>query len=223
VFLDDKLNIKRFTTQAKKVFSLIESDIGRPISDLSANLRDESLVVQAREVLRTLIYHEREIQTKEGAWRMMRIMPYRTHDNLIDGLVLTFVDIDRIKRIEEQEQAARARAEALVDAVPLPVLVLEATGLKVLRANRAFYTRFRANPKAVAGETCPSIFDERWPAGDALAQLKALASGESQSAQLQLRETLPRVGAVSFEVTAERLDVKTEPAWLVLSLRERPA
>jgi two-component system, chemotaxis family, CheB/CheR fusion protein len=127
VFLDEKLSIKRFTTQATKVFNLIETDIGRPIADLVANLRDDRLLDDAAAVLRTLVFHEREIQTKEGAWRLMRIMPYRTHDNLIDGLVLTFIDIDRIKLTEQREQVARARAEAVIDAVPNPLLVLEAS------------------------------------------------------------------------------------------------
>ncbi|HTU62636.1 MAG TPA: PAS domain-containing protein, partial [Polyangiales bacterium] len=89
VFLDDKLHIKRFTTQAKKVFSLIDTDIGRPISDLAANLRYDGLLSEAQDVLSTLVFREREIQTKEGSWRLMRIMPYRTHENLIDGLVMT--------------------------------------------------------------------------------------------------------------------------------------
>jgi two-component system CheB/CheR fusion protein len=98
VFLDDKLHVKRFTTSAQKVFRLINTDIGRPISDLAANLRYDGLVEDAQEVLRTLVFREREIQTKDGEWRMMRIMPYRTHENLIDGLVITFVDIDRFRR-----------------------------------------------------------------------------------------------------------------------------
>jgi two-component system CheB/CheR fusion protein len=108
VFLDDKLKVKRFTTSAKKVFRLIDTDIGRPIADLAANLQYDSLVEEATDVLRTLVFREREIQTKSGEWRLMRIMPYRTHENLIDGLVMTFIDIDRFRRHASDSETTRS-------------------------------------------------------------------------------------------------------------------
>ena len=156
VFLDEQLHIKRFTTQAKKVFSLIETDIGRPIADLAANLRYDKLVDEAQEVLNTLVFREREIQTKDGQWRLMRIMPYRTYENLIDGLVMTFVDIDRLKRAQRSEKETRAYAEDVMDALDVGVLVLD-VGQRVISANHAFCEMFASEPRRLVGQTLPHL------------------------------------------------------------------
>jgi two-component system CheB/CheR fusion protein len=151
VFLDHELVIKRFTNQARKVFSLIDTDIGRPISDLTGSIRYEEFEEDAREVLRTLVFSEREIQTKDGSWRLMRIMPYRTSDNQIKGLVMTFIDIDRIKRNETGSERHRVFAEEALDAIPIGVAVLDAA-LTILYANARFYEIFRTNRKRAEGE-----------------------------------------------------------------------
>ncbi|HVW25372.1 MAG TPA: CheR family methyltransferase [Polyangiaceae bacterium] len=205
IFLDDKLAIKRFTTQAKKVFSLIDTDIGRPISDLTANLRYDHLVEEAREVLQTLVFREREIQTKEGSWRLMRVMPYRTHENLIDGLVITFVDIDRVKRAEEEAQMARLYAESIVEAVRVSLLVLD-THLRVVSANRAFYEQFRTTPKLLVGEPIQQVSEGRWDAPDLDAKLRRIAKGDQEVMTASpVTVTLPRVGPERMTLNARRI------------------
>ncbi len=97
IFLDTKLCINRFTPSAAKVFNLIPTDIGRPISDITSNITDENFSKDAEEVLNTLNKREAEVKTREGAWYSMRMMPYRTVENVIDGVVITFTDITKIK------------------------------------------------------------------------------------------------------------------------------
>ena len=101
LFLDKELNIRRFTHQATKIFKLIKSDIGRPFTDQVSHLIYPELAEDALEVLRTLIFTEKQIPTKDGRWFSTRIMPYRTFDDRIDGLVITFVNITDSKQIEE--------------------------------------------------------------------------------------------------------------------------
>ncbi len=101
IFLDNDLNIKRYTDQAKKVVRLIPSDVGRPVGDLVSKLKHQTLSADAAEVLHTLVFKEAEVQTDDGAWYLMRMLPYRTTDNVIDGLVVTFVDITKIKGLQE--------------------------------------------------------------------------------------------------------------------------
>ena len=114
LFLDNDLNIRRFTSEAIKVVNLIASDIGRPLSDISLNLKDQSLIKECQSVVKTLVFKDREVQTRDGVWYIMRIMPYRTSENKIDGLVLTFVDIDQSKKskllLEESRQTQRLAA-----------------------------------------------------------------------------------------------------------------
>jgi len=93
LFLDNDLNVRRFTTQATKIIKLIPSDVGRPITDLASDLRYPELSVDAHTVLRTLVPAEKSISAKDGHWFTVRIMPYRTLDDRIDGVVITFSDI----------------------------------------------------------------------------------------------------------------------------------
>lgn len=100
VFLDNDLHVRRFTLQAKTIIKFIPSDVGRPITDLASDLLYPTLVADSREVLRTLAFSERAISTKDGRWFTVRVMPYRTMDNRIDGVVITFADITAAKNVE---------------------------------------------------------------------------------------------------------------------------
>ena len=100
LFLDNDLNVRRFTTQATKIIKLIPGDIGRPITDLASDLLYPELVEDAHEVLRKLGFSEKAINTRDGRWFTVRIMPYRTLDDRIDGVVITFTDITVAKTLE---------------------------------------------------------------------------------------------------------------------------
>jgi two-component system CheB/CheR fusion protein len=102
IFLDGDLNIKRFTEQARRVIRLIPGDIGRPIADIKSRLRYDQLVADASEVLRTLVFKQTEVYSDDGVWYLVRIVPYRTTENVIDGLVITFVDITALKASQEE-------------------------------------------------------------------------------------------------------------------------
>jgi two-component system, chemotaxis family, CheB/CheR fusion protein len=104
IFLDNELKVKRYTEQAKKVIRLIPSDVGRSIGDLVSTLQYDRLVDDAREVLHTLVFKEAEVRGEHDAWYLMRILPYRTGENVIDGLVLTFVDITAVHGLQREQQ-----------------------------------------------------------------------------------------------------------------------
>ncbi|RPH29210.1 MAG: PAS domain S-box protein [Bacteroidales bacterium] len=121
LFLDKELNIRRFTNQATKIFKLIKSDIGRPFTDLVSDLSYPELSNDALEVLRTLVFIEKQIPTNDKRWFSIRIMPYRTYDDRIDGLVITFVNNSDIKKLEgaliETEQMHRLILNSSSDAI----------------------------------------------------------------------------------------------------------
>jgi chemotaxis methyl-accepting protein methylase/PAS domain-containing protein len=100
LFLDNDLNVRRFTTQATKIIKLIPGDIGRPITDLASDLLYPELTDDAHEVLRKLGFSEKPINARDGRWFTVRIMPYRTLDDRIDGVVITFTDITVAKTLE---------------------------------------------------------------------------------------------------------------------------
>jgi two-component system CheB/CheR fusion protein len=100
LFLDKELNIRRYTNQATKIFKLIKSDIGRPFTDQVSDLVYPDLSADALEVLRTLVFIQKQIPAKDGRWFTIRIMPYRTFDDRIDGLVITFINNSDLKQLE---------------------------------------------------------------------------------------------------------------------------
>ena len=107
LFLDKELNIRRFTDPITNIFKLRTSDIGRPFTDLVNNLQYSGIDADARQVLKTLIATEKAILTSESRWFNIRIMPYRTIDDRIDGLVMTFTEITEYKKLEIELLAAK--------------------------------------------------------------------------------------------------------------------
>jgi len=114
LFLDTQLNVRRFTTQATKIIKLIPGDIGRPITDLASDLLYPELVADAQEVLRRLGFAEKSVNARDGRWFTVRIMPYRTLDDRIDGLVITFADITVAKVLEAKLREKHAALEKIV-------------------------------------------------------------------------------------------------------------
>jgi two-component system CheB/CheR fusion protein len=141
VFLDRSLNVKSFTPAAKDVFPLVDGDVGRPIMHVRPNIESDTLQEDAERVLRTLMAIEHPVQSrKDGTRFMMRMLPYRTADNVISGVVITFTDVTRIAeaeaRIQQLAGDLRSRIselETLLDLVPVGVMVMENTaGAEVL-------------------------------------------------------------------------------------------
>ena len=106
LFLDGALRIRRFTEQATQIIKLIPGDVGRPVTDLASDLLYPELAADAREVLRTLLPVEKSVATGDGRWFALRLMPYRTLDDRIDGVVMTFNDITVAKKLEAELRAA---------------------------------------------------------------------------------------------------------------------
>lgn len=105
IFLDNALHVRRFTNQITRLFKLIPGDVGRPLSDIVNELVYPEMLNDAEEVLRTLVFSEREVATTDGRWFQVKIMPYRTLENVIDGVVITFNDIGRAKQLEAELRA----------------------------------------------------------------------------------------------------------------------
>lgn len=124
LFLDDNLNVRRFTTQVTSIFKLIPGDVGRSITDITTVLDYPGMVDDAREVLRSLVFRETALPARDGRWFLTRIMPYRTLDNRIDGLVITLSDISASKRLEEQLREKEHEALSVFASMPHAFVLL---------------------------------------------------------------------------------------------------
>ena len=129
LFLDHQLRIQRYTPATTSVINLIQTDLGRPVSDIVSRFKDyDRLVPDTRAVLDTLIPREEQVLTQEGHWFQMRIQPYRTLENVIEGAVLTFVDITEQKKLQMVLAESEEKLRTLFEILPVGVSVLDAQG-----------------------------------------------------------------------------------------------
>ena len=176
LFLDHQLVIRRYTPAAVKVYRLIGSDVGRPLSDITSNLDGADLAAELQTVLDTLVPVEREVRTTDGAWYLARIQPYRTFDNVIEGVVLTFTAVTEFKLASEAAQRAiselaaaqtaatqlaRELAEGIVNTVAEPLIVLD-NKLEVVSASRSFYQHFKVTPDETVGRKIYKLGNGQW-------------------------------------------------------------
>jgi len=115
LFLDNSLCVRRFTSETSKITKLIPGDLGRPITDIASVLLYPELADDAHQVLRTLVKVEKQIPTPDGNWYGAHILAYRTLDNIIDGVVITFIDITASKKLEAELRATEARLREMPD------------------------------------------------------------------------------------------------------------
>jgi len=194
LFLDKELRIKRFTQPITGLFSLIPSDAGRPIADVLRRFTDETLLSDTRRVLIDLSPLAREVQADDGRWYMRRITPYRTQDDRIEGVVITFVDFTERYQMAEALKKAHERATWLArfpEENPNPVMRVSANG-DVLYCNPASAANSGWGCKI--GEPLPDIFLPL------VAQ--AMAQNEEVHEEIQLEERLYGITIAPFSSEA---------------------
>ena len=129
LFLDTQLRINRFTPRIAELFNIAAGDEGRSITDFTHNLDDGDIARDARTVLRDLTSREREVRSRSGAWYLMRQRPYRTVEDKIDGVVVTFVDIGERRRAEDALRDSEARMRAVIDGVADSIVTINEAGI----------------------------------------------------------------------------------------------
>lgn len=208
IFLDSDLNIKRYTEKARKIIRLIPSDVGRPVGDLASTLDYDRLEDDVREVLDTLERRELELKCAEGVSHLVRIMPYRTTDNVIKGVVITFIDISRVKEAE-QEAAAERKTQALLqsifDTFRIPALVLDAD-LRVFKANVAFCDAFETNLGKTERQLIYDVGGGEWNIPELRKLLEEVIPEQTAITDYGVRADFPKIGERTFRLSARRLE-----------------
>lgn len=204
IFLDCNLHVKRFTASASKVISLIPTDVGRPIGDLTTKIEYTGITEKAKEVLDRLRPFEAQVMGKDGRWYLMRILPYRTLENVIDGVVITFIDIT------ESKWSARAEfAENIVETVREPLIVLD-DELRVVMANRAFYALFRVKPNATERQAIGDLGKHEWD----IPVLKGLLNKVSKSGKVfqdfRVEADFPGIGPRTMLLNARKIKAASD-------------
>jgi two-component system, chemotaxis family, CheB/CheR fusion protein len=204
VFLDEHLAIRRFTREAAQVYRLVPSDVGRPLADIKSNLEGEDLLVAAQAVLDTLAPCEREVRTVGGAWYLLRIQPYRTLENVIAGVVMTFTNISQRVEAEAEIRLARLLAENIVNTVHEPMLVLDAD-MKIVSASRSFFGYFKVMPQDTLGYSVFALGNGQWDIPALRELLETILPRDKSFDDFVVEHDFPVIGPCKLVLNARRV------------------
>jgi two-component system CheB/CheR fusion protein len=214
------LRLRRMTPVTERVLNVTPSDVGRPIGDLRLSVEVPDLERLLREVIETLAVQEREVEARDGRWYVVRVRPYRTVDNRIDGAVISFVDIDAIKRGLEQAKAARAQAQAILATVREPLVVLDAD-LRVLTATPSFYETFQVTQEETEHQSIFDLGDRQWDIPQLRGELEEVLPRDNAFADVEVEHHFARVGRRTMLLNARRVVAATgQPAMVLLAIED---
>jgi two-component system CheB/CheR fusion protein len=225
IFLDNNLNIRRFTPSIVKIFNVIKSDIGRPISHVTSNLVYPAFEKDLESVLDTLNSKQADVETKDGHWFNLRILPYRTTDNAIGGLVVNFIDIDeRIKAAKATEalaqlKAARAIAESVVNTVREPLIILDSE-LKVISANNSLYRMFQVKREEIENESFFKLGNHQWNIPELRRLLENILRENTHFDNFKVDHDFPAIGRKVMFLNARRVEPVPGQGLMVLLAME---
>jgi two-component system CheB/CheR fusion protein len=205
VLLGRDLTIRRFSAQAGKQFHLLATDVGRPIGGIRHNLAVSDLETFVSEVIATVREVEREVQDRDGRWYSLRVRPYVTLDNKVDGAVLVLMDIDDLKRTERLITEAHEHAEAIIRTVPNPLVILTAD-LRIQSSNDAFNRTFKVLPKAVKGRSIFEIGHGSWNLPRLRRLLEGIIPRNSFFDDFEVTHDFEKIGRRSLLLNARMLN-----------------
>ncbi|MEW6138549.1 MAG: chemotaxis protein CheB [Thermodesulfobacteriota bacterium] len=230
IFLDTGLRIRRFTQPVTDFIPLIASDEGRPLSHVATNLHYDRLVLDAQEVLRTLVPIEKEVQSHQGQWYIMRVLPYRTVHNVIDGVVITFSDVTKLKtalnelektRLQQYEVDRRCKfVESIVNTVRESLIVLD-QDLKVVFANESFYRFFGVDSGDIEGKPFFSLGNYQWDVPAVRQLLEGTLSQQTSCEDVEVHQEFEHRGSRTLLLCARGLkDFGAEGRLILLTVED---
>ncbi|WP_310487298.1 PAS domain-containing protein, partial [Chamaesiphon sp. VAR_69_metabat_338] len=219
LMLTNDLRIRRFTPMAQQLFNFIATDTGRPLGDIRSNLNIPDLDSLILEVLATLKVKELEVQTHAGYWYVLRIRPYLTTENQIDGVVLILLDIDDLKRSAATIVAARNYAEAIVETVQVPLLVLEAD-FQVNTANRAFCETFQVSQTETTRSTVFGLGNGQWQIPGLRSLLEDICTNDTVIYNYEVEHHFDRIGKKTMLLNALKIIAVGDTPRILLSIED---
>jgi two-component system CheB/CheR fusion protein len=207
LMLSQDLRIRRFTPVAGALLNLIPSDVGRPITDINPNIDLPRLDQMVSEVIDSMTFKEREVRAKDGRWYSLRIRPYRTIDNKIDGATIMFLDIDALKKSQQ--------AEAVVETIREPILVLDSK-LRVKSANRAFFRAFETTEADTVNKAIFELSNGHWNIPSLRNLLEDVLPKRTSIEDFRVEHTFPALGRRTMLLNAKKLRADHDEDELIL-------
>ena len=218
IFLDTELNISRFTKQATQLFHLIPTDIGRPLKDINSEITIDNFVTKAKCSLELFTMHEEELKTDDGKVYLMRILPYRTTEEVVEGVALTFTDITIVKSLQASYWDASEIAEKffnIFNAVRQSLITLDKE-LRVISANNTYYDFFKATPEETIGNFIYDLGNKQWDIPKFRELLEEVLPKENQFDDYKIEHDFLRIGRKVLLLNARLLTQKSPLPQLIL-------
>ncbi|NUN65281.1 response regulator [Pseudanabaena biceps] len=219
LMLSGDLRIRRFTPMAEQAFNLIPSDVGRPFSDIQTNLDIHHIRELVTSVIDTLIPYEQDVQDHAGSWFSLRIRPYRTTDNHIDGVVISLIDIDQIKRNTIELEVSRNYARAIIETLRQPLVVLNAE-LEVITANLAFYQVFQVHPLQTEGQSIFDIGNGDWDTLKLRSLLNEILLLDISVQDYEVTQDFTRLGRRTMLLNACQIEQGNESQMILIAIED---
>ncbi|WP_159082469.1 chemotaxis protein CheB [Paragemmobacter aquarius] len=204
VFLDRNFCIRWFSPSSKGLLALVDTDIGRPVTHFAWKVEDDALLPDARLVLQKLTGIDAEVRGSAGRWYLRRVLPYRTHDDRIAGVVIAFVDITERKLAQDAIKEALDYAEAIINTVRHPVMVLDAE-LRVQSINPAFCEAFSCPPDESNGYQLHELDHGAWDIPELRRLLREVLSEAQAFDDFEIEHVFPKRGRRHMRLNARRL------------------
>jgi two-component system CheB/CheR fusion protein len=208
VMVTTDLRIRRFTPAAEKMLNLIPGDLGRPIAHIKPNIQCPNLEELIADSIDTVAVREREVTDSQGNVYSLRIRPYKSVENKIDGAVLTLIDVSTAT-------AGRKLGEAMMDLSMQPTLLLD-DRLRVVRANRAFDEAFAVTASQLDGRALGSLAGAAWSSGDLSRPLQELLAKHQRSGELRLEGEFAPGRRMNLSLNARRIEAEDGEGDLLL-------
>ncbi|MGH9583612.1 MAG: ATP-binding protein, partial [Bryobacteraceae bacterium] len=215
VMVGNDLRIRRFTPAAESLLNMISADIGRLVTDLRGAIEVPHLMDMLRQAIDNLAVTQEEIQAANQRWYSVFCRPYRTTDNRIDGAVITFVDIDSLKRSLEDAQRAREYAEAIIDTIWEPLIILD-KDLRVQRAAPGFYRTFQVLPAETQGVVFYDLGNGQWNIPRLRFLLENILPRNASFQNFEVEHSFPQIGQRKMLLNARRIRQDRDGGELIL-------
>jgi two-component system CheB/CheR fusion protein len=202
--LDRDLKLRFFTPAATSLFKVTVTDLGRPLSEITRCFVDDDLLLDAQTVIATSVSLWREVEADSGAWYNRRLLPYRTDDDDIQGVIITFADISEMKAAEREIEAARSYSNSIIDTIRQSLVVLDHE-LRVVSASPSFYRTFAIKPGSAVGRQLPNLRDRCLDVQALRSFLDRIAAGHDVAEDYEIEIELPPRGRRVLQLNAREI------------------
>lgn len=224
VMVGNDLRIRRFTPPAEKLLNLLPGDVGRRLGEIRSNIEPDDLEQLARRTIEDSVFQEKEVRVKDGPWYLLRVRPYKTWEDKIEGAVLSFLDIDtqiarELRNLKRMLDQTRTFAEALIENARESILVLD-EGLRVTLANPVFYRTFQVSPEETKGRLIYELGNGQWDIPRLRELFHEITSRNTRIDGYEVRHKFQHLGLRHMILNARRIEPPGGTQMILLSIED---